>query len=89
MTNHQSIFALYPMVVTITGDVAYDKDGQIVQYNMNAVNDYMEKNSYKEKRAVAYPDFKDYIDGIVKGDDAQIQAYISACKAVKALYPKT
>lgn len=45
-------------------------------------------NEYKEKRALEYPDFKDYLDGIVKGDQAQIQAYIDACLAVKAKYPK-
>ena len=30
----------------------------------------------------------DYIDGVVKGDQAQIDAYIAACQAVKAKYPK-
>jgi hypothetical protein len=44
--------------------------------------------TYAEKRAAEYPDFKDYIDGVVKGDQAQVQAYIDACLAVKAKYPK-
>lgn len=44
--------------------------------------------AYKAKRAAEYPDFRDYLDGIVKGDQAQIQAYIAACQAVKAKYPK-
>jgi hypothetical protein len=35
-----------------------------------------------------YPPITDYIDGIVKGDQAQVQAYIDACLAVKAKYPK-
>lgn len=39
-------------------------------------------------RRLSYPDFRDYLDGIVKGDEAQIQAYIDACLAVKAKYPK-
>jgi hypothetical protein len=43
---------------------------------------------YKRDRAKEYPDFKDYLDGIVKGDNAQVQAYIDACLAVKAKYPK-
>jgi hypothetical protein len=43
---------------------------------------------YKYNRASEYPDFKDYLDGIVKGDQAQVQAYIDACLAVKAKYPK-
>jgi hypothetical protein len=40
------------------------------------------------KRAVEYPPITDYIDGVVKGDQEQIQAYIDACLAVKAKYPK-
>ena len=44
--------------------------------------------AYKAKRAAEYPSMADYIDGIVKGDTAQVQAYIDACLAVKAKYPK-
>lgn len=44
--------------------------------------------SYAEKRAAEYPDFRDYLDGIVKGDQTQIDAYVAACLAVKAKYPK-
>lgn len=39
-------------------------------------------------RAAAYPPMADYLDGIVKGDAAQVQTYIDACLAVKAKYPK-
>jgi hypothetical protein len=45
-------------------------------------------NEYKRQRANEYPDFKEYLDGIVKGDDTQIQKYINDCLAVKAKYPK-
>lgn len=44
--------------------------------------------AYKAKRSAEYPDFYDYLDGIVKGDQAQVQAYIDACLAVKSKYPK-
>jgi hypothetical protein len=44
--------------------------------------------TYQELRAAAYPPASNYLDGIVKGDAAQVQAYIDACLAVKALYPK-
>jgi hypothetical protein len=43
---------------------------------------------YKRQRAFEYPPITDYIDGVVKGDQAQIDAYIAACQAVKAKYPK-
>jgi len=43
---------------------------------------------YQRDRASEYPPVTDYLDGIVKGDQAQVQAYIDACLAVKAKYPK-
>lgn len=44
--------------------------------------------TYVEKRAAEYPPMSDYLDGVVKGDQARINAYIAACLAVKAKYPK-
>ena len=39
-------------------------------------------------RANEYPPMSDYLDGIVKQDQAQIDKYIADCLAVKAKYPK-
>jgi hypothetical protein len=47
-----------------------------------------DSKQYQRDRTNKYPDFKEYLDGIVKGDDAQIQKYINDCLAVKAKYPK-
>jgi len=47
-----------------------------------------ESEQYKRSRASEYPPITDYLDGVVKGDQAQIDAYIAACQAVKAKYPK-
>jgi len=47
-----------------------------------------EDTEYQRLRAPEYPPITDYLDGIVKGDTEQIQAYIDACLAVKAKYPK-
>ena len=44
--------------------------------------------TYKALRQEAYPPITDYIDGIVKGDQAQVQKYIDDCLAVKAKFPK-
>ena len=43
---------------------------------------------YQRLRAAEYPPMADYLDGVVKGDQAQIDAYIAACQAVKDKYPK-
>jgi len=48
----------------------------------------VDASAYQEQRAAAYPPATDYLDGIVKGDAAQVQAYVDACLAVKAKYPK-
>ena len=47
-----------------------------------------EDTEYQRLRAKEYPDIKEYLDGLVKGDTEQMQAYIDACLAVKAKYPK-
>ena len=48
-----------------------------------------EDTEYQRLREKEYPDVKEYLDGLVKGDTEQMQAYIDACLAVKAKYPKT
>lgn len=88
MNKHEAIYKLYPNIVTIRGDIAYDKDEQEVTYDNNAVEALIASEAYKELRAKEYPPITDYIDGIVKGDNAQVQAYIDACLAVKNKYPK-
>jgi tRNA A37 N6-isopentenylltransferase MiaA len=47
-----------------------------------------EAKEYQRQRAVEYPPMADYLDAVVKGDQAQIDAYVAACLAVKAKYPK-
>lgn len=57
---------------------------------INDANQLAEFNalSYAKKRAAEYPPMSDYLDAIVKGDTQQQAAYIAACLAVKAKYPK-
>jgi len=44
---------------------------------------------YANKRRAEYPPVTDYLDAVVKNDPAGIAAYIAACQAVKAKYPKS
>ena len=80
--------ALYPQVVTTRNDKAYDAEGNEVTYDKAAVQDYIDAHAYMAKRAPEYPPITDYLDGVVKGNQAQIDAYIAACQAVKTKYPK-
>jgi hypothetical protein len=84
----QAIYKLYPNAVRTVGDIAYDIDGNQVIYDKAAVKTYVDAHSYIAKRASEYPPITDYVDGVVKGDQAQIDKYIADCLAVKAKYPK-
>ena len=88
MNKHEAIYKLNPTVVTIRGDEAFDAEGNAVSYDEAAVQAYMDSKAYIAKRAAEYPSFIDYLDGVVKGDQAQIDKYIADCQAVKAKYPK-
>jgi hypothetical protein len=86
--KHDAIYKLNPSVVTIRGDIAYDANGNEVAYDKDAVQAYVDAHAYIAKRAVEYPPVTDYLDGLVKNDQAQIDKYIADCQAVKAKYPK-
>ena len=88
MNKHEAIYATHSSVVTIRGDEAFDAEGNAVSYDEAAVQAYMDAHAYIEKRQREYPSFIDYLDGVVKGDQAQIDKYIADCQAVKAKYPK-
>ena len=86
--NHKEIYIVYPNIVRIVGNTAYDANNNVVVYNTEAVQTYIDNHAYIAKRQAEYPNLLDYIDGVVKGDQAQIDAYIAACQAVKTKYPK-
>jgi hypothetical protein len=79
---------LYTTVIRTVGNTAYDADGNEVEYNLTQVQALIDSKAYMENRALEYPPIADYIDGVVKGDQEQIDAYIAACQAVKTKYPK-
>lgn len=60
---------------------------QILAKQQELIAEY-NANQYQRDRAKEYPDFKEYLDGIVKGDQAQIDKYIADCLAIKTKYPK-
>jgi hypothetical protein len=88
MNKHDAIRAVNSSIVTIRGDNAFDADGNPVTYDETAVQAYIDANAYIAKRQAEYPPMTDYLDGIAKGDQAQIDKYIADCQAVKSRYPK-
>ena len=63
---------------------------ELVQWNIDNLSaPFVEPQlSYADKRKSEYPPIENYIDGVVKGNQTQIDEYIAACLAVKAKYPK-
>jgi hypothetical protein len=87
--NHKAIRALYANVVSVDdGAGAFDAQGNQVTIDMDAVNAWVDPDAYIAKRQAEYPPITDYLDGIAKADQAQIDKYIADCQAVKAKYPK-
>jgi len=85
---HKAVRALYDNVYYVNNNKAYDINDNEINVDMNLINAWQDPNKYKHDREREYPDFKEYLDGIVKGDQAQIDKYIADCQAVKAKYPK-
>jgi len=87
MNKHQAIYKTHSTVVTIRGDVAYDKDENIVQYNEATVQAYINAHAYIAKRVAEYPSIGDQLDALWKGGDAATEM-LAKVQAVKAKYPK-
>jgi len=94
--NHQAIYNLYPNAATISDEHGvFDSRGNKILVDMTLVNaesirlmqEYA-NTEYQRLRAREYPPITDYLDAVVKGDQAQIDKYIQDCLAVKARYPK-
>lgn len=80
LKNQSQYFPLTELEIVDMTSAEYDK--AIAIQNFNDLD-------YRQKRAREYPPAADYLDGIVKGDQTQVQKYINDCLAVKAKYPKT
>jgi hypothetical protein len=72
--------------IPFTAEEEAERDAEEAQWEIEKSE--RAKIAYKANRASEYPPMADYLDGIVKGDQAQVQAYIDACLAVKTKYPK-
>lgn len=76
------------MYKIINGELVEVSDDDKTQILADREKAIAASNSYIIKRAAEYPSITDYLDGVVKGDQAQIDKYIADCLAVKAKYQK-
>jgi hypothetical protein len=82
-----AIYKLNPSVVTVRNGVAYDKDENIVEYDKDAVQAYINAHAYVDKRVAEYPPIGDQLDALWKGG-AEAEAMLAKVQAIKAKYPK-
>ena len=85
MNKHEAIYKTHPTVVTIRGDVAYDANENIVQYNEATVQSYIDANAYKGLRQAEYPSIADQLDTLYHSG---LDAWKAQIKTVKDKYPK-
>ena len=85
MNKHEAILATNPTVTVIRGDVAYDKDNNVVEYNEATVQAYIDANAYKDLRAQEYPSIPDQLDTLYHSG---LDAWKAQIKTVKDKYPK-
>ncbi len=86
--KHKAIFKLYPSVKTIRGDVAYDANENVVEYDEALVNTEAQKMEYITHRSFAYPSIQDQLDMIWHDQDDGTTNWFNAISAVKNQFPK-
>lgn len=84
--NHKAVYALHTNVVTVDdGTGAFDKDGNKVEIDIDAVNAWIDPEDYKFKRLAEYPPIREQLDTIFhKGLDV----WKEQIQAVKDKHPK-
>ena len=87
MNKHDAIYATHPTVVSISGDDAFDAQGNPVTYNEATVQAYIDSQAYIENRKREYPLIGDQLDALWKGGDAAAEM-LAKVQAVKTKYPK-
>jgi hypothetical protein len=83
----QAIYKLYPQVVTIRGDVAFDAENNQIAIDQSLVDAEIAKTAYIVKRQAEYPPIGDQLDALWKGGEAAADMLVKV-QAVKAKYPK-
>jgi len=86
MNKGIAIFKLYPQAVRFQNNKAYDKDGNEVVYDENAVQIEIDNHAYIEKRAAEYPPLTEQLDYIYHNG---VEAWkTNMIQPVKDKYPK-
>ena len=89
----EAIKELYPSVVTLRGDTAYDEDGNEISYDTAAVQTKVDElqaqydaKEYQRKRRSEYPSWEKQLEKIY--DDGVDAWKTDMIDPIKAKYPK-
>jgi ribosome-interacting GTPase 1 len=88
MMLHEAIYKLNSTVVTIRGDVAYDANDNVIEYDQAAVQAYIVANEYKAQRAAAYPSIQEQLDMQYWDSVNGTTTWADTIAAVKQEFPK-
>ena len=86
----EAIFALYPeaaktKVKSDTEMYAWDKDGNEIELDLDAINNWVDPEAYKDKRLAEYPSWNEQLDNIYHNG---VDAWKAEIKKIKDKYPK-
>ena len=86
----EAIFALYPEVAKTkvksdTEMYAWDKDGNEIELDLDAINNWVDPEAYKDKRLAEYPSWNEQLDNIYHNG---VDAWKAEIKKIKDKYPK-
>ena len=86
----EAIHTLYPEAVKTkvksdTEMYAWDKDGNEIELDLDAINNWVDPEAYKEKRLAEYPSWNEQLDNIYHNG---VDAWKADIKAIKDKYPK-
>ena len=79
------IYKLYPQVIVIRGEDAFDAEGNQVAIDQSLVDAEIARTAYIGKRQAEYPSYADQFDKIFHEG---VDAWKAEIQAVKDKYPK-
>lgn len=86
----EAIHTLYPEAVKTkvksnTEMYAWDKDGNEIELDLDAINNWVDPEAYKDKRRAEYPSWNEQLDNIYHNG---VDAWKAEIKKIKDKYPK-
>jgi hypothetical protein len=86
--QREALSILYSNIAVIRGDVAYDADDNIVEYDKDAVEAYAISKEYITKRVNEYPSIGDQLDALFHAGVFP-EEMAEKIQAIKNKYPKS